>query len=153
MHKHWLKSVLEFLAIVAPIVCLIDCVILPVACALLPLIGLNNIIHGINDQVLSLIVLAICLPVIGPGFYKHRSKKVLFLFASGISLMFFVNFGGIHLDHVVHTIVAFTISFLLIKANMENKKLLACCCSSHCKVSSTAAEQPVSIKSFAEMQR
>ncbi|MBX9696407.1 MAG: MerC domain-containing protein [Cyanobacteria bacterium] len=152
MRTHWLKSVLEFLAVVAPIVCLIDCVVLPVACALLPLAGLNNVIHGINDQVLSLVVLAICLPVIGPGFYRHRSKKVLLLFASGISLMFFVNFAGIQLDRFVHMTIAFTTSFLLIKANLENKKLLSCRCSSHCRKNSNTNEQAVTIKSFAEMR-
>ena len=126
-----LKAVYEFFSLLAPIICLFDCIVLPAASAILPLAGMHHIIHGVSDQVISLLVLGICAPVILPGFYKHRSKRVLFLFGSGISLMFFVNFAGLQLDYAVHTVTAILISYLLIRANLENKKLLSCSCSAH----------------------
>lgn len=126
-----LKSILNFLAIAAPIICLIDCVVLPVASALLPFIGVSGFAHGINDQVILLIVLAVCLPVIIPGYIKHKSKRVLGLFTFAITLMFFVNFGGVELDHAVHSAIAVVAACFLIRANYENKKLLKCSCSHH----------------------
>ena len=125
------RSVLEFLAIVAPIICLIDCIVLPLAAAVLPFMSLGQMMHGVSDQMIAMIVLAICLTAIVPGFLKHRSKRVLFTFSLGISLLFFVSFMGHHLDQIVHACMTVAVSFLLIKANLENKKLLKCSCSHH----------------------
>lgn len=125
------KSVLDFLAVAGPIICLVDCVVLPVASAILPFIGMTDIGHGISDQALVFLVLAICLPIIVPGYLKHRSARVLGMFVSAIVLMLFVNFTGIVVDEMIHAGISLTAAFLLIKANLENKKLLACACSFH----------------------
>ncbi len=125
------KSVLDFLAVAGPIICLIDCVVLPVASALLPFIGHADIVHGINDQAIVCMVLAICLPIIVPGYLKHRSNRVLGMFVAAISIMMFMTFSGIELGEVAHGAISICTAFLLIKANRENKKLLSCACSFH----------------------
>lgn len=127
------KSMLEFLAIVAPIICLIDCIILPLVAILLPFVSFGQFMHGLSDQAIGLAVITICMAAIVPGFLKHRSKRVLVLFSSGVTLMFFVSFLGEQLDHFVHAAMTVCVSFLLIKANMENKKLLSCGCGHHHK--------------------
>jgi hypothetical protein len=124
-----LKSALEILGILAPIVCLIDCIVLPVATALLPLIG-HHLVHGLQDQVVSLLVLCICSPVILPGFAKHRNWLVLTMFALGVSLMLFINFCAVA-DDLFHVAGALVSSCLLIKANLDNKRLLSCGCHAH----------------------
>lgn len=80
---------------------------------------------------IALIVLGICMTAILPGFLRHRNRRVLVLFGSGISLLFFVSFAGERLDQAVHAAMTLAVSFLLIKANLENKKLLACSCHHH----------------------
>lgn len=125
------KSVLDFLAVAGPIICLIDCVVLPVASALLPFLGHTDIGHGINDQAIVVLVLAICLPIIVPGYMKHRNNRVLGMFVAAISIMMFVNFSGIELGEFAHGCISLVTAFLLIKANRENKKLLTCACSFH----------------------
>lgn len=122
---------MEFLGIVAPIVCLIDCIVLPIMAAVLPFLSMGQILHGVSDQMIAMVVFAICLTAIVPGFLKHRSKRVLFLFASGVSLMFFVSFAGKNLDHIVHALMTVAVSYLLIRANLENKKLSKCACDHH----------------------
>lgn len=131
-HKNarW-KGVLDFLAVAGPIICLIDCVVLPVASALLPFLGMTEFGHGINDQQLFLVVLAICGPIIIPGYLKHRNKRVLAMFAIAISMMFVVNFIDLIANETAHAAISLTAACLLIKANRDNKKLLSCACSIH----------------------
>lgn len=139
------KSVLDFLAVAGPIICLIDCVVLPVASALLPILGMTEFGHGINDQQLFLLVLAICGPIIVPGYLKHRNKRVLGMFFVAISMMFVVNFVDLLADETAHAVMSILAAGLLIKANRDNKKLLSCACSMHTSHASHASrsEQPV----------
>jgi hypothetical protein len=125
------KSVLNFLAVAGPIICLIDCVVLPIASALLPFLGMTEFGHGINDQQLFLLVVAICGPIIIPGYLKHRNKRVLSMFITAISMMFIVNFVDLIGDETAHAVISLMAACLLIKANRDNKKLLSCACSMH----------------------
>lgn len=128
--ERW-KSCLEVLSIVAPIICLFDCIVLPAVTILLPFVSVKQMMHGVSDQMIAMAVLVICMTAIVPGFLKHRNKRVLVLFGSGISLLFFVSFAGERLDQLLHMTMTVAVSFLLIKANLENKKLLSCSCSHH----------------------
>ncbi|HEY9681007.1 MAG TPA: MerC domain-containing protein [Oculatellaceae cyanobacterium] len=124
-----LKGTVEILGIVAPIICLIDCIALPVLTALLPLLG-HHLVHGLQDQLLCVVVLSICAPVILPGFAKHRNWIVLSMFVLGSSLMLIVNFFAA-VDEAFHLVCSLAASALLIKSNIDNKRLLACACH-HC---------------------
>jgi hypothetical protein len=72
-NKSRLKSAFEVLAVVGPIICLVDCIVIPIALLLLPLIGFHNVFHGIGDQVLAFLVLLLCGPSLIPGFLKSIS--------------------------------------------------------------------------------
>ena len=128
--ERW-KDFIDVLSIIAPIICLFDCIVLPAMAILLPFVSVKQMMHGISDQMIALIVLGICMTAILPGFLRHRNRRVLILFGSGISLLFFVSFAGERLDQAVHASMTLAVSFLLIKANLENKKLLACSCHHH----------------------
>lgn len=125
------KSASEFLAIAAPIICLFDCIVLPVCSAFLPFLGLHNMLHGVSDQFITAIVLAFCLPVIVPGIFKHRNPQVAFMFAGATCLMLFTNMLGDSIDSVLHMALTAVTSALLLRANWLNKRLLACACSNH----------------------
>lgn len=122
------RSVLETLSVVGPVICLVDCVVIPLVLALLPLSGIHHIYHGVFDQALAFIVVAICAPVIGTGFFKHRRKRVLILMSLGFGMMFFANFLGHCIDDTLHTVVTVVGSILLIKANLDNKRFSKCGC-------------------------
>lgn len=147
------KSVLDFLAVAGPIICLIDCVVLPVASALLPFLGHTDLCNHINDQAIVFLVLAICLPIIIPGYMKHRNNRVLGMFIAAISIMMFVDFSGIEFGEITHGCISIVTAFLLIKANRENKKLLSCACSFHTghEHEHTAALEPVAATGFQQV--
>ncbi|HEY9774340.1 MAG TPA: MerC domain-containing protein [Planktothrix sp.] len=128
--KSHLKSAGEFLAIAAPIICLFDCVVLPIFAVVAPYLG-HHVIHGVGDQFLTVFVLAFCLPFLIPGVRKHGNKTVLVLFASGASLMFFTNCLGERIDSVLHITLSAATSALLLRATWLNKRLSACACVHH----------------------
>lgn len=133
--RQYLKLVSEFLAVTAPIICLFDCVVLPVLSAILPFVGIQHIVHGISDQFITALVLAVCLPVLIPGIIKHKNKSVALMFSGAICLMLFTNFMGERIDQWMHVSLTIATSFLLIRSNWLNKQLLKaispCACAHH----------------------
>jgi hypothetical protein len=127
----YLHTIVEVLAITAPILCLFDCLVLPVVLPLLPLIGIHHFVHGIGDQIITLMVLSIGAPIIVPGFFKHRNIRVLAFFVLAAGIMFFNNIISTQIDELFHISLAVLSSALLIKANLDNRKLLACVCKIH----------------------
>jgi hypothetical protein len=117
------KAALEVLSVVGPIICLIDCVVIPIMIAALPLVGIRQIWHGVSDQLLLLLVLAICTPSLTAGFLKHKRTSVIILMTLGFGLMFFANFAGHLIDQSLHFTLTFIGSVLLVKANFDNRQL------------------------------
>ncbi|MGD9683274.1 MAG: MerC domain-containing protein [Candidatus Obscuribacterales bacterium] len=123
-----LEESLAVLSIVAPIICLVDCLVIPAALVLLPAMGFHHVFHGIGDQFFAILVLLICGPVLIPGFLQHRKKRVLFLMAIGFASIFLANFLSDRLDETLHLSLSVLGSACLIKANLDNKRLRKCGC-------------------------
>ncbi|MBK9140976.1 MAG: MerC domain-containing protein [Candidatus Melainabacteria bacterium] len=123
-----LEESLAVLSIVAPIICLVDCLVIPAALVLLPAMGFHHVFHGISDQFFAIMVLLICGPVLIPGFLQHRKKRVLFLMALGFASIFLANFLSDRLDETLHLSLSVLGSACLIKANLDNKRLRKCGC-------------------------
>ena len=126
-----LRSTLDVLATVAPIICLVDCIVIPIVLAVLPMVGIQKVYHGINDQLLTLLVLLICAPVLVPGYFRHRKKSVLVFMSLGFSLVFLANFAGHLFDNTVHVVITIAGSCFLIKANQDNKRFSKKCGCTH----------------------
>jgi len=117
------KSTLEILAIAGPILCAIHCLILPVVIAVLPFVGLQHLYHGFDEQLLTVFMLAVCIPVLVPGFLKHRKKRVLVMMVAAFALIFLAQYMEHSIDQTMHTVVALFGSALLLKANFDNYRL------------------------------
>ena len=115
-----LKPHLELLAGIAPVICLIDCVVIPAILAFLPLIGIHSVIHGISDQVMALVVIVISGPAIIPGYLRHRRRSVLALTTIGLMCVFCANFAGTSVDQIVHIALSIGGSICLVRANLLN---------------------------------
>lgn len=118
-----LISTLEILGVLAPILCLVDCIVIPLALLVLPFVGVHHVMHGMGDQVLTLLMVAICVPAVVPGFLKHRQVRVLLLMALGFGVIFFANIVGHAIDETLHFMLTACGSVCLIKANLDNRKL------------------------------
>ena len=127
------QSALEILSVVGPIICLVDCVVIPILLTVLPIIGVRQIFHGIGDQILLMLVLAICTPTITAGFLQHKRKSVIVLMSLGFASMFLANFAGHSIDEGLHWILTTLGSVFLIKANFDNRQFRKTpCCDGHC---------------------
>lgn len=123
------KAAIELLSVIGPIICLIDCTIIPLLLLVLPVVGIHQVFHGIGDQLLLLLVVAICAPTVTLGFLRHRQKRVFLLMALGFTLMFVANFAGHSIDESIHFALTSLGSLFLIKANFDNRQLSKHCCS------------------------
>lgn len=122
--KNLLKNALEFAAPIAALLCLIDCIVLPILAAISPFLGMHEIVHGVNDQVATLLVVVLVSLAFFPNFIKHRNPKVAGLAALGIFFVFFAN-SVESTDKIIHFLLAISGSACIIKANSMNKKLAA----------------------------
>ncbi len=132
-----LVNTLEILGVLAPILCLVDCIVVPLALLVLPFVGVTHVMHGMSDQLLTLLMVAICVPAVVPGFLKHRQVRVLALMAAGFGAIFFANIVGGAVDETVHFLLTACGSACLIKANWDNRRLSrvsaseSCCSQDH----------------------
>jgi hypothetical protein len=129
--ESFLKSAFDLLAFAAPIICLFDCIVLPIISAFLPFLGWHGLVHGVGDQFLTILIFALLLPVIVPNVAKHRNPRVVFLYVSAGCLMLFTNLLDERLDSALHLCLTVLASGLLISANWLNKKLVSCACAHH----------------------
>jgi Na+-translocating ferredoxin:NAD+ oxidoreductase RnfD subunit len=118
--RSFFNSTLEMLAIAGPVLCAIHCLALPVLIASMPLIGLQHWFHGIDEQLLTSAMLVICVPVLVPGFLKHRKKRVPAMMVAAFFLIFLAHYLEHSIDQTRHTVVALFGSALLLKANLDN---------------------------------
>jgi hypothetical protein len=123
-----LKKAIEWAGLVAAFLCLIDCVVLPILIAISPFLGLHEIVHGINDQLATLVVVVLCFITFFPSFLRHRNLKVAALAALGIFFVFFANLLGENSDKTVHVLLSLAGSGCIIRANVISKKLLISNC-------------------------
>jgi MerC mercury resistance protein len=125
------KAGLEFTATIAAVICAIDCVVIPTAVVFMPLFGLPNIVHGLNDQVAALILLSICIPAFLPSFLKHRNWRTLASMALGLTCVFFANFVLPDVDRMLHAGICLLGSICIIKANLDSRRLAKSTCDCH----------------------
>ncbi len=123
--KKVLNNALELAGVLAAILCLIDCIVLPIVAALSPFLGLKDIIHGVNDQFSTLLVIVLCSVAFFPTFLKHRNLKAAGLLAIGIFFVFFANLIGDSTDKFIHVLLCLAGSACIIKANSLSRKLAA----------------------------
>lgn len=137
-----IKSALELLAVIGPIVCLVDCIVIPLALMVLPLVGIHQIYHGLSDQALAFVALILCAPSLIPGFLKHRRRRVLTLMAFGFGLIFVANLLGHAIDQSMHLLMTILGSLLLIKANSDNRRFSKCCSHQKCNQVAIRVDAP-----------
>lgn len=130
MRFSW-RSTCEFAALLAAVVCAIDCILIPVAMVLLPLVGMPQVIHGMNDQISAIILASICIPAFLPSFLKHKNWRTLASLALGLSCVFFANFLVPEVDAMLHAGICLLGSFCIIKANRDSRRLAKNTCPCH----------------------
>lgn len=125
--KHQPTVSLDALGVAASSLCMVHCLVLPVALLFVPQLALTGA-EDITHYLLAFCVTAFCLSAIIPGFLKHGSKEVLALMLSGLSIVLFATFfAGESLEMPFITIG----NILVISAHLLNRKLIAAwsaCC-------------------------
>jgi hypothetical protein len=125
------KSLLDLLSIVGPILCLVDCVVIPLVLVAAPFIGWQQVVAGLNEQAALFLMLAICVPASLPALLRHRNKQVMYLLAAGFGFVFLAGVLAPLTGEWLHASISAVGCFFLIKANRDSRHLESCCSQSH----------------------
>jgi hypothetical protein len=83
----------DILGMGASSLCMLHCLLMPVVAGFLPLIGARFLDSPDTHRFLAGFVILFCVFAIVPGYFKHRSLKVLLPMLAGLSLVLFATFA------------------------------------------------------------
>lgn len=134
--KFSFRALIDVLAVVAPIVCIIHCLAVPIVLACLPMVRHSGVLQGFDDKLLAVLMLGLCAVAIAPGFAKHRRKSVLVLMVVGFALVWLSSYVETAWGEVPHLVISILGSVFVIKANLDNRRFLGAqaaptCCGGH----------------------
>lgn len=111
--------------------CLIHCLLLPVALSALPWLGIV-----FEDEWVHMFFAAVAIPVAFiafiPGFQKHHLKSVLFLGLAGVVFLLLGSVGHDLVGHDAAHWVTVIGGVSLVSAHIANFKLSSCCSQELC---------------------
>lgn len=124
----WRGVSVDALGIVASVICLVHCLVLPVVIVFAPALGAEGLHEDSTHYFLAAFVTMFCLLGIVPGYLRHSNRKVLLTMISGLSLVLFATFACHSLLGELWEIPLITVgNLLVVSAHISNRKLVACC--------------------------
>jgi hypothetical protein len=111
------------LGFAASFLCAIHCALLPLALALIPVLGLK--LGGVIDLDQAFVVFATLLGVttLGLGYRRHRAFRAWAFLLPGLLLIWLGAFGPLHDHGVVHTVMMTVGGLALAVAHLLNLRL------------------------------
>ena len=121
--NHW-----DRLGIAASALCMVHCIALPVAFALLPALAAYDGVGDYTHVLFGVALVGISLFSFVPGYRQHRTTGVPALAAAGLALVLAGAFGGHALaGESGETVLTVAGSVLLIAAHVRNRALCVRC--------------------------
>jgi hypothetical protein len=116
------------LGVVASALCMVHCIALPVAFALLPALAAYDGVGDYTHVLFGVVLVGISLFSFVPGYRQHRTTGVPALAAAGLALVLAGAFGGHALaGESGETVLTVAGSVLLIAAHVRNRALCVRC--------------------------
>jgi hypothetical protein len=123
--------VLERLSMVATVVCAVECALLPIASAALPLLGHGEEhldLHG----VLALFVVPLVLVMLALAYRRHRRRRLLALGMVGVALVGAGALPGLHhLGMLAEIGIGLAGAAAILGAQIAGHRAGACCAHGH----------------------
>lgn len=137
-----LEGLADRLGICLSALCVIHCLAMPLAIALVPALQLS-FSHDVFHLLLIVILPALALLAFVPGYRKHRDLRAFLWALPGVVLI--VVGAGFEEDYVMQALFSVPGSLCLIRAHWLNRHLCACCRSHHGRHANSLAETPSDI--------
>lgn len=129
-------SLLNFMSVAGPVICIIHCLAAPVVLAVLPFLNIGHC-HDSNENWLTAAIIGICLLAIVPSYFKHRNLSVIWLMLAGFVFVIAGAFAEEKLGTIGHSVASVLGSICLITASLRNRSYLkeagkmSCCTHGH----------------------
>lgn len=116
---------MDIAGVAASTICTIHCLLVPILVLSLPVFAKHMMDHDIVHVALAGFVLTFCLIAFIPGYLTHKDKRLLYLGAMGVSLVFFATFVARTWGEAAEAAIITAGNALIICGHMLNRKLLA----------------------------
>lgn len=115
----------DIAGVFASTLCMVHCILLPLVLALLPVIAKPLMANDYLHVGLAGFVLSFCLMAYLPGYFKHKDKRLLYIGALGLSLVFFATFQAHELGEIGEIGILTVGNILIVFGHLLNRKLLS----------------------------
>jgi hypothetical protein len=116
---------MDIAGVFASTLCTIHCILLPLVMALLPVLARPIMEHDFVHVGLAGFVLVFCLMAYIPGYLSHRDKRLIWIGAAGLTLVFFATFVARFWGEIAEGVIITMGNTVIIFGHMLNRRLLA----------------------------
>lgn len=116
---------MDIAGVFASTLCTIHCLLLPIVLALLPVFAKELMHHDFVHVGLAGFVLVFCLMAYVPGYLNHGDKRLIWLGAVGLTLVFFATFVARDWGEAIEASIITAGNTVIIFGHLLNRKLLA----------------------------
>lgn len=124
-----LISALDTAGMTASTICLIHCLAMPVVIALIPAFAAELFESEWFHITLAFAVFIFCLAAFVPGYHRHHDKRLIWIGAAGVSLVFFATFVARFWSETAEIAIVTVGNLVLVAGHLLNRKLThkVCC--------------------------
>lgn len=120
-----LLCALDIGGVFASTLCMVHCLLLPIVIALLPVVAQPLMEHDVFHVGLAGFVLFFCLLAYLPGYMQHKDKRLLYVGAAGLTLVFFATFQARHWGEIAEVAILTVGNVLIVFGHLLNRHLLS----------------------------
>jgi hypothetical protein len=119
-----LLCAMDLAGVFASSLCMVHCLVFPIVLALLPVVAQPLMEHDVLHVGLAGFVLFFCVSAYLPGYLRHGDRRLLYVGAAGLSLVFFATFQARYWGEIAEVAILTVGNLLIVFGHLLNRYLL-----------------------------
>lgn len=119
-----LLCAMDLAGVFASSLCMVHCLVMPIILALLPVLARPLMEHDCLHIGLAGFVLFFCVCAYLPGYMKHKDRRLLYVGAAGLALVFFATFQARYWGEIAEVVILTMGNLLIVFGHLLNRYLL-----------------------------
>lgn len=115
---------MDLAGVFASSLCMVHCLVMPIILALLPVLARPLMEHDSLHIGLAGFVLFFCICAYLPGYMKHKDRRLLYVGAAGLALVFFATFQARYWGEIAEVVILTMGNLLIVFGHLLNRYLL-----------------------------
>lgn len=103
--------------------CALHCALFPVLIALVPSLGLGQVVSVDFDQAFTIFATVLGITMLGLGWRRHRALQAWMVLIPGLALVWWGSFSGLHTHSLEHVLIMVCGGLAIAAAHLINLRL------------------------------